>query len=243
MRDENALQHRRPGHVDCQERREVGKQRQRQPLQYADITAMIENDLRDRTQYSEEHDPHPTRGLRKQQTSRGGHRTEVGADVESVGDEEQCDGRLQHPPGVMLAQVPGEAAPRGTADTGADALDRHHQGVREEERPPERVSEGGPRLRVGADSARIVVGGSGDEPRPEQAPKSDLTSPPAARCSRHRVLPEPLPCHPVLRRPRTNMAIAPMRKRMNRTLAMAAAAVARTTNPSTPAMIAMMRNR
>src|SRR5579864_6443420 len=55
-----------------QERREVGKQRQRQPLQHADITAMIENDLRDRTQYSEKHDPHPTGGLRKQQTSRGG---------------------------------------------------------------------------------------------------------------------------------------------------------------------------
>ena len=58
-------------------------------------------------------------------------------------------------------------APGHAADLGGDLLDDHHQREAEQEGPGEAVAELGADLAVGADPARIVVGGAGDQTRSE----------------------------------------------------------------------------
>jgi hypothetical protein len=91
------------------------------------------------------------------------HRTEVSADVHGVGEQEQADDRLQYPVRVVPGDVSGDAAPRRTADPGADLLNDCHQRICEQQRPTNSEPELGTRLRIGSNSARIIVGGARDE--------------------------------------------------------------------------------
>jgi hypothetical protein len=76
--------------------------------------------------------------------------------------------------GVMRPQSSGNAVSRGTADTCADGLNDYHQGEGQQQRPAQAEPELRSRLRVGGDSAGIVVGRAGNQPGPEHLPESRL---------------------------------------------------------------------
>jgi len=133
-----------------------------------------------------------------QQSERAGHRAEVGADVDRVGDEKKRNDPLQQPVGIVLAQIAGDPFPRRTADPGADLLDRRDQRVGEQHDPRDREAELGAGLAIGRDSAGVIVGRSRDEPRAEHADETRLfrigrgsgTNPPC--CYRHGIVSAPL---------------------------------------------------
>src|SRR3954453_20264684 len=72
----------------------------------------------------------------------------------------------------MLAEVAGNAMPRGAAEAGADLLDRHHQRIGQQHCPADAEAELRAGLAVGADARGIVVRRASDEPWPEDADES-----------------------------------------------------------------------
>src|SRR6266513_5407874 len=91
----------------------------------------------------------------------------AGGKVERVGEQQQGDDRVQHRPGKVLPHVRRQAVPRDPPDARADDLDADHQRRREQHRPEQAVTELRAGLRIRGDAARVVVGGAGDQPRPE----------------------------------------------------------------------------
>ena len=71
----------------------------------------------------------------------------------------------------MAAHVSGQAASGHPSDLSADHLNGAHQRVGEQECPPEAVTELCARLRVGGDSAGIVVGSARDQPWTQNVPQ------------------------------------------------------------------------
>jgi hypothetical protein len=110
-------------------------------------------------------------GPRQNQGNSGRHRPEVGAEVDHVGDDEQAHEGIQKPDRVMAPHIGGETLPCHTPDIRADHLDRAHQGVGQQQRPDQAVAELSARLRIGGNSARIIVGSAGDEARAEYVGK------------------------------------------------------------------------
>ena len=105
---------------------------------------------------------------------RVGHGTQVGADIDRVGDEQQPDEKESQPGGVMAAKVAGEPVAGGAADPRADHLHGRHQRVGEDHRPAEAVAELRTGLAVGRDATGIVVGCAGDQARSEDVFKAKL---------------------------------------------------------------------
>ena len=77
----------------------------------------------------------------------------------------------QECPGRVLPQVGRDALARLAADAGADELDRHHEGQRQEHRPQHPGAELRASLGVGGDARRIVVGGARDHAGADVAQK------------------------------------------------------------------------
>ena len=71
----------------------------------------------------------------------------------------------------MPAHVAGETSARNSADLRADHLNRAHQRIGEKKRPTEAVTELRARLRIGRNSARIVVRRPRDETRTQHIAK------------------------------------------------------------------------
>ena len=94
-------------------------------------------------------------------------RTEIGSDVHDVGDDDERDRRVKHPPRVMLLEYPGEAAAGDLAKPRADVLDRCHERKGDERGPEGRKTERRSGHRVRPDPTGIVVGRAGDESRPK----------------------------------------------------------------------------
>ena len=82
----------------------------------------------------------------------------------------------------MALQIAGDAGAGDTPDLGGDLLDDDHQREAEHEGPGEPVAELGADLAVGADSARIVVGGAGDEAGAEARKNGPGPPFPVSRC-------------------------------------------------------------
>ena len=97
-----------------------------------------------------------------------GHCTEIRADIDRICHEEERDDYLQQPFGIVPAKVAGDAFTGDATDPGADLLYRDHQRVAEQHGPRNRKAELGACLTIGTDTAGVVVGGPGDEPRSEQ---------------------------------------------------------------------------
>ncbi len=64
---------------------------------------------------------------------------------------------------VMPPQVAGDAVSGDAADAGADLLDRHHQRIAEHQRPGQAKAELRADLRIGRDTAGIVVRCASDQ--------------------------------------------------------------------------------
>ena len=74
---------------------------------------------------------------------------------------------MHQPARHHLAHVVGQPLAGDAADQGADHLDRHHQREGEQQGPEQVEAELGAALAVGGDAAWIVVGGAGDQARPQ----------------------------------------------------------------------------
>jgi hypothetical protein len=146
--------------------RDIGEQRQGQPLQDFDIPLVARKNLQNRASRGEQHDVEPARPA-NQQAQPIAHRAEIGAEINEIRGEQQHHDRAQQPDRIVLAQIGGDALPRHAADPGADLLDGRHQRPGEQHDPARRITELGASLRVGSDAARVIVGSAGDQPRPE----------------------------------------------------------------------------
>lgn len=97
------------------------------------------------------------------------HGAEVGAEVDGVGDRQQSHRGEEQRARVEVAQVRGDALIRSAPDAGTDLLDHGEHRKGEEHGPGKTETELRTGLAVGGNAAGIVVGGSGDQPRPEKA--------------------------------------------------------------------------
>ena len=102
-----------------------------------------------------------------QQLQRCAHRTEVSAQIDQVGRQQQQHDAARQPRRIMPAQIAGDAKAGDAADAGADLLDRDHQRVAEHQRRGQAVAELRADLRIGGDPAGIVIRRPGDQARPE----------------------------------------------------------------------------
>ncbi len=159
---ERVPQHLRPWNVDDEHRRHVGKQRQGQELEDRRIARKWNEHLQAERQDAEEHDV-KMRLPADQQLQRGRHRTEVGGEIDGVGDQQQADHDMEQPRRIEIADIRRQAVPGDPADARADDLDPDHQRQREEHRPQHAVAELRSRLGIAGNAARIVVGGTGDQ--------------------------------------------------------------------------------
>ena len=75
----------------------------------------------------------------------------------------------------MPADIAGNAVPGDAADARGNFLDRRHQRKRQQHGPADAVTELRAGLAVGADAGGIVVGGAGDQARPEAFEKAAKT--------------------------------------------------------------------
>src|SRR5438876_393665 len=82
---------------------------------------------------------------------------DFGAEVDRVCNDQKGNPGIDDPVRIVSAKIPGNASARCPPDPGADDLDGGHQGVREQQRPRDAVTEFRPRLGVGRNPARIVV--------------------------------------------------------------------------------------
>ena len=171
-RNQGAPQHLAPGHMHHERGGDVGEQRQGQPLQDRRVARERNEDLQSQ-RYHGESDNGELRRSADEQAQRRGHRAEVDGDVDGVGQEQQADHAVQQPGRVMFADVGREPVAGDTADARAHDLDADHQRQREPYRPEHAVAELRAGLRIGRYAARIVIGGTGNQARPEPLQQRD----------------------------------------------------------------------
>ena len=101
----------------------------------------------------------------------GAHRADICSDVNCVCEQQQSDEAVQQPGRIMAAYIGSDAFARNAADTRARHLNTHHERESKECGPQHSIPESCARLRVGGDSARIIICGAGDESGPELLPE------------------------------------------------------------------------
>jgi hypothetical protein len=167
-RDERGREHLAPGQAKAERRRDIGEQHQRQHLHVPRIRAVGDDDLRGGTDAAERQGVDHRRPA-DQEPDRFAHGRDVGGNIDGIGGRRQRDDPVEQHGRQHFAQIGGEAAAGDRPDARAHDLDRDHEWGREKHGPAQRVAELGPALRVGRDSAGIVVC------RPRQQARSELT--------------------------------------------------------------------
>ena len=162
-RDQGVADRFAPRHMTDEHHRDIGKQRQRGPLEDAGVARVAHPHLEHDAGQPEQRGEQQHRPGHDQSQNRA-HRAEVGAEVDHVGDQQQHHHRTQQPWRVMLAQVLRDALASGRADPGADRLDRGEQRKAKEHRPGHAIAKLRADLAIGADPRGIVVGGAGNQP-------------------------------------------------------------------------------
>jgi hypothetical protein len=92
-----------------------------------------------------------------QEIDRVPHCAEILADIDRVGDHQEGYDAVEQLARIASHDIPGDAAPGGPPDAGADLLDRRHHRVGQQHCPANGETELGSGLRIGRNSARIVV--------------------------------------------------------------------------------------
>ena len=98
------------------------------------------------------------------QLERGNHGAKVSPDVEGIGHCDQHGGDIHDGRWKRLLDEGRQAFASSESQARSQFLDRSGQRKGDRNRPEHGETELGAELRVGADSRRIVVGGSRDEP-------------------------------------------------------------------------------
>ena len=169
VRDEGRLEccHQRRVHDDDGD--DVGEERQREVLEAAEDHRVRQSKLHEADEQSHRQEEPRGRDVAPgQQRPSGGHSSEVGADIDRVGAEDENDAQAHQDGGKLAAQRGTETDPGLQSDPGTGFLDGNHQREGEDRKPERAEPELAPRLRVGPDSGRVVVGGTGDQTGAEQ---------------------------------------------------------------------------
>ncbi len=98
-----------------------------------------------------------------EQTRASGHRAEIRADIDGVGDEQQQHRAKQDASAVVLPHDARDALVGHQPDAPAHLLDRDHEREHVEREPEQTRTEGRAGLRIGSDARGIVVGGASDK--------------------------------------------------------------------------------
>ena len=153
-----------PGHADHKHCRHIGEERQRQPPQDRGIALVT------REHFERDGDDCKTADIEDgragdEEAQGGGHRAEVCAKIDRVGDHQEADQEIKHGGRIIAAHVLGEAISGDPSHPGADHLDRAHQRIGQQKRPTQRIAKLRPGLGIGGDAAWVVVRGSSDQAR------------------------------------------------------------------------------
>src|SRR5271154_47122 len=97
------------------------------------------------------------------------HRRDIGAEVDSVGDEKRKDENVENPAWIVIAKIGRDSVAGRGADARANLLDRHHERKGERHRPAHGIAELRADLAVGRNAPRIVVGRAGNESWPQRS--------------------------------------------------------------------------
>lgn len=157
------MQRRGPIDLHDEDQGHVSEQHHRQPFQEGRIFAVGNEEL-EQQRDDREADREDMPAAASNQLGGVAHRGKVGADIDRIGDEQEPDQHHHDPSRHDLAQVPGEPVSRHAADPRADQLHRAHQRIGQHHRPQQHRAERRAGLRICGDTARIVVGRSGDQP-------------------------------------------------------------------------------
>ncbi len=158
------MQNLAPGNVNHEGNADVCKKREGEPLQVFGIGSIWnKNNGRER----EDAEDYRKQGCAsgEEQGHRRTHGADVGTQIEDVGCRHQQENENENWFWITLAEIGGESATCDAPDATADFLDCRHQGVGQEHGPKKRIAELRTHLRIGRDTARIVIRGSGDEAR------------------------------------------------------------------------------
>jgi hypothetical protein len=119
-----------------------------------------------------------------EQAQRFAHRSEVGPEIDDIGNQKHSDDPPQQPCWIVGADIAGDPLAGYPADARADLLNRGHQRIAEQHDPGHTVAKLGADLRIGRNPARIIVGGASDQTRAEEGekpPSRRATSAPMTR--------------------------------------------------------------
>ena len=166
LRPDRAQRDLAPGHVDREQHRGIGQQRQRQPFQEEDVAVVGHEHLQHKRREHEQR-RHQVAIDAGDQLRHLAHRGDVGGDVERIGDQQQQHDALQHDRRERRLDVGGQPLAGDAADARADRLDRRHQRIGQRHRPQHVEAELRAGLGIGGDAAGIVVGDAGDQARPQ----------------------------------------------------------------------------
>ncbi len=151
-----------PRHVNGEEHRRVREQRQRQPLQERHIAMVGHEDLQQQRQHHEECG-HEVAIEARHQLGNFAHGGDICSDVERIREQQQPDHALQNHGRKRELDVGGQSLAGRAADERAHELNRRHQWVGERHGPEHIETELRARLRIGGDSAWIIVRDAGDQ--------------------------------------------------------------------------------
>ena len=98
---------------------------------------------------------------RQNQLGRGTHCPDIGSEIEDIRNRDYEEHAVEKRPGIIFSQVRRDADAGHSADAGADLLNGSHQRICQYHRPEQGISELRSHLGIGADSAGIVIGGTG----------------------------------------------------------------------------------
>src|SRR5215467_13469062 len=147
---------------------DIGEESNGEPLEILREARVAGVDRRQEDGHS--HDGHHQVGGKTEKHLDGlTHPGEIGGDVEGVGDEQEEARDLEEAVAIAATHGGHETNAGDEPDAGADELDRGHQGKGGARCPQEGSADAGARHGVRRDSARVVVGRSGDQSGPEDA--------------------------------------------------------------------------
>ena len=108
--DHGGAQQRQPVWVNQNAGQQIGQQREGQQLEHARIVAIGDEDFEQQDAHREDDEYHAVGQRGRQQPHRGGHRAQVSADVDGIGDEEQQHRAIENGATIVAAHTPGDTA-------------------------------------------------------------------------------------------------------------------------------------
>ena len=167
LRNQHAGERLAPRHMGKDKRRDIGEQAERQPFQDRDVALVVEKDLRHDRYHAEEHDvddacPPISNLAASAMAPRSAPILMV------LAMNSSATTTIEQPRRIVPAHIARYAVAGDAADARGDFLDRRHQRKGQQHGPADAVAKLRAGLAVGADPRRIVVGGAGDQSRPER---------------------------------------------------------------------------